>query len=247
MRIKGWGSVVGLLLLAACATAGGQYGWNYAEQVLDRAERSVVAIQIGDHLGATGTVVAPGIILTAAHVTKAVVANEERGVGNVRYTGGEQTFLSVLWEDEERDVALVRAVAPAYSQPAEISCEPLRLGERVIVVGNPARMEWIAADGIVATRHTQSIRKIGPHARIVAVASYPGNSGGPVFDTQGRVRAVQIAVPTLAAPPTPGLPFRSAAYMGYSIVTEAAAWCEEVKAQIEKAQIDAAKVTRGRF
>ena len=88
----------------------------------------------------------------------------------------------VLRIDEGRDLAVV-AVDQAL-EPLPIAASLPRVGDPVLVVGSPLGLEQSVVGGIVSALR-------GEHIQISAPLN-PGNSGGPVVDSQGQVIGVAV-------------------------------------------------------
>lgn len=183
-------------LTLACLTgwAAPLYGFE-----LSRVERSVVRIisQTPSGMGTgSGTVInASGDVLTNQHVTE--------GSNNLfvisEFSNGEQPA-QIVWESEEKDLALIRA--PSLSLPAAslFSGEPEK-GIPVFALGYPGASDFgslaldaTLTDGLLGRIFQSSM---GWHVEILQhnAEINPGNSGGPLFDDCGRVIGVNTAGP----------------------------------------------------
>jgi S1-C subfamily serine protease len=115
--------------------------------------------------------------------------------------------------DPARDLYLGR-VAPC--PPAELSDEPVRPGDAVCLSGYPMAVLGIGPQGFVGNvrRYWQPTFVIDAtetvidgrtyEGYIVQHACFPGMSGGPVFDTRGRVRGLAAATLSRTIPALPG-------------------------------------------
>ena len=127
-----------------------------------------------------------GYILTAAHVVI-----DGRLV--VKTYDGRFYNAQLIKTDRELDIALVKVVSPIKKFP-EVSLgnsRKVRKGNRILVVGTPITREYehTSVTGIISgiDRHRGLLQ--------LSVPTYPGHSGSPVFDEQGRAIGVVIAVP----------------------------------------------------
>ncbi|MEM9705081.1 MAG: Do family serine endopeptidase [Pseudomonadota bacterium] len=106
---------------------------------------------------------------------------------------GEERVAELVGADPETDLAVLKVEAPKnqkYVQFAENT--GLRVGDRVVAVGNPFGLSGTVTSGIVSAlgreggQFTDFIQIDAPINR--------GNSGGPTFDLQGRVVGVNTAI-----------------------------------------------------
>ena len=139
----------------------------------------------------TGFLYAPDRLMTNAHVV-AGVRSPEVEVGARRLRG------TVVHFDADRDVAVVH-VPGLGGSPLRFAPTPARTGDDAIVVGYPLDGPFQADAARVRERQRARagniygagsvIREIyALHARV-----QPGNSGGPVLDSKGRVLGVVFA------------------------------------------------------
>lgn len=144
-----------------------------------RLSPSVVAIAKGAETVGSGFVVRPNVIITAAHVAHAA--------GNgliVRSGAGTQPARVLGWRDDD-DIAVLGV--PEVLPPIALSTEAPRVGEWIVVLGNPFGAGTTATAGIVSavpgtiTATPQLARQIQINASV-----NPGNSGGPVCNLRGQ-------------------------------------------------------------
>jgi S1-C subfamily serine protease len=159
-------------------------------EIVARCEPSVALIK-GHASSGTGFVVKPGVVATNAHVIDGeFISNLE-----IRFPsapeGKQGPFpAELLFEDARRDLAFlgvasdhsVLEIAPSYS---------FVKGEDVMVIGNPGLGDDVVLENAV-TRGVMSSKAVveGMNYLQLSMAVNPGNSGGPVFDSSGRVIGV---------------------------------------------------------
>jgi S1-C subfamily serine protease len=75
---------------------------------------------------------------------------------------------------------------------SRLACTVPSVGDEVIAKGNPINAEFITVWGRIA----DSVREAGPWKSVVItdIATVPGQSGGGVFDTQGRLIGITVGV-----------------------------------------------------
>jgi len=134
-----------------------------------------------------------GHIVTNAHVV--------RGAQDVVVTLPDQTMVpaEVVGTDSYNDLAVLKIdVPPDVLQPVELgSSADLRVGQRVIAIGNPFGLERTLTTGVISSLgriiEGEDGRPLGEMIQTDAAIN-PGNSGGPLLDSQGRVIGVNTAI-----------------------------------------------------
>jgi len=136
-------------------------------------------------LGSGAIVSLSGHILTSRHVVAGARSIQ------VRLLDGREFAARLVGEDERYDLALLQ-VDGGEPLPSVVlgDSESLRVGQWLLVVGNPFGLEHTVSVGILSARD-RSIGN-GPFDDFLQLDASinPGNSGGPVFDTDGKMVAV---------------------------------------------------------
>ena len=135
-----------------------------------------------------------GYLVTSAHVVHG-------GVGGVAHTAdGRQLPFDVVGEDALSDIAVVRA-AGADLRPASVGdADRLRVGELVVAIGNPHGLAGSVTAGVVSALGRSLPTRSEGHLRLVEnviqtdAALNPGNSGGALADSRGRVVGINTAL-----------------------------------------------------
>jgi serine protease Do len=156
------------------AAAGGDLPRN---ELARRALRSTASLRCADSVGA-GFFVAERTILTNAHVLC-------RGGGPLKVVlaDGQEAVGTPVRHDEDLDIALV-TVTGGDAPPLPLGdAAALAVGDRVLMVGSPVGMDFTVHEGMVSAmgRVILGVAYIQLDAKV-----NPGNSGGPLLDTQGR-------------------------------------------------------------
>ena len=159
------------------------------QQVAQLAFGSTLTVLVYDEFGqplglGSGFVVAPGLVVTNAHVVVGASDVLVRPIGDAvpaRVTVIEQF-------DEVVDLAVLRVDDLALPPLTIASDAVASVGDTVFAVGSPLGLEGTFSQGIVSGYRTVSGASL---IQITAPIS-PGSSGGPVLDTEGRVVGVAV-------------------------------------------------------
>jgi S1-C subfamily serine protease len=145
--------------------------------------------------GGSGVVITPdGFLLTSAHV----VSGTERG--SASFTDGREFDVEVVGADPLSDLAVLRASATSL-QPASLGdASRLKVGQLVVAIGNPLGFGGSVTAGVVSALGRSLPTRAGSATRVVEnviqtdAALHPGNSGGALADSMGRVIGINTAV-----------------------------------------------------
>jgi S1-C subfamily serine protease len=137
----------------------------------------------------TGFVIsANGHILTNNHVID--------GCTDIKGTLGGQpaTPLRVVSSDENNDLAVLQGPAATFKDFAKIRDRSIRSGDSVVAIGYPFH-GLLSSDFTVTTGIVSSLSGTMNDTRMlqISAAVQPGNSGGPLLDTNGLIVGVVAA------------------------------------------------------
>jgi S1-C subfamily serine protease len=145
-------------------------------------------------------VLAPdGFLVTSAHV----VASRRPGVsrnGIASFPDGRETPFEVLGADALTDLAVLRTEAHDLVAAPLGDAEALRVGQLVVAIGNPHGFAGSVTAGVVSALGRSLPAREGATVRTIDnviqtdAALNPGNSGGALADSLGRVVGVNTAV-----------------------------------------------------
>jgi S1-C subfamily serine protease len=132
----------------------------------------------------TGFVVAPGRVLTNAHVTEGCAQLQ------VRTAGGQMLPAAIGPRDRDKDLALL-SVGGDIGPPLSFRGTELRRGEGVVTYGFPLA-------GLLGSGPTLTTGEIAALSGLrdnqaqyqISAPVQPGNSGGPLLDLSGQVVGV---------------------------------------------------------
>lgn len=150
----------------------------------------------GEGSGSGAVIDHQGHILTNYHVV------EDSTKIEVTLADGKQREARLIGFDQEHDIAILRIVdPPAELYPIQLgSSDNLRVGQKVYALGNPFGLERTITTGIIsALNRTLPSRIQGRELKSIIqtdAALNPGNSGGPLLDTSGRLIGMNVAIAT---------------------------------------------------
>jgi S1-C subfamily serine protease len=156
----------------------------------------VAAVRIGRGSGSAVVIPGDGVLVTNAHV----VADARRGRAD--FLDGVQVPVRVLGADPLSDLAVLRAERPAdLPPPVRLgNADELVVGQLVVAVGNPLGLAGSVTAGVVSALGRALPTRSGSAGRVVEdviqtdAALNPGNSGGALADSAGRVVGINTAV-----------------------------------------------------
>jgi S1-C subfamily serine protease len=212
------GAAIGLIALQNTPAYGDDY--NYA---------TVVKISLDKGHG-SGFYLGEDKVITAAHVAK-------EGVNDgftVKDHAGNEVHATVVWFDELTDVGMLKLDAPLKAAvPAPMTCvlPDVKVGARVKAIGYPLNLDHISTWGRVSGAVTAR-ESLGPEKQVNFIAEVviaPGSSGGPLFDIEGDVAGITVAV---ALAPLNAAPFGVVPTMvGLTYVIPRSIICHELTAE----------------
>jgi S1-C subfamily serine protease len=132
--------------------------------------------------------------VTSAHV----VAGSERGTAT--FVDGSELSFQVVGRDALSDLAVVRTTG-GTPRPAPLGdAARLKVGQLVVAIGNPLGFAGTVTAGVVSALGRSLAARDGRASRLVEnviqtdAALNPGNSGGALADSRGRVVGINTAV-----------------------------------------------------
>jgi serine protease Do len=179
----------------------------YSQAVITVAERltpSVANLRVSRRVrggrrldgGGSSVVITPdGFMLTSAHV----VARTE-GSGRASFVDGRELDFEVVGSDPLSDLAVLRADGRDLVAAELGDAERLQVGQLVVAIGNPHGFTGSVTAGVVSALGRSLPTRSGANMRVVDnviqtdAALNPGNSGGALADSRGRVVGINTAV-----------------------------------------------------
>jgi S1-C subfamily serine protease len=156
---------------------------------------SVASVRVrgarGEGTGSASVITGDGFLLTSAHVVDRAESVK------VDFADGTSVGADVVGRDSLSDLAVLRArgAVPPSVQLGDAST--LRVGQLVVAVGNPHGLAGSVTAGIVSALGRSLPTRAGRVVDEVIqtdAALNPGNSGGALADSSGRVVGVNTAV-----------------------------------------------------
>jgi S1-C subfamily serine protease len=136
-----------------------------------------------------------GFLLTSAHV----VAGPGRS-GRASFVDGRELRFRVIGVDRLSDLAVLRADGGDLVPAPLGEAERLRVGQLVVAIGNPNGFAGSVTAGVVSALGRSLPARAGRTMRYIDnviqtdAALNPGNSGGALADSRGRVVGINTAV-----------------------------------------------------
>jgi S1-C subfamily serine protease len=135
-----------------------------------------------------------GFLLTSAHVVAGAAS------GGASFVDGTDVPFEVVGRDPLSDLAVIRAAGSDLAAAPLGDADRLRVGQLVVAIGNPLGFAGSVTAGVVSALGRSLAARDGRASRLVEnviqtdAALNPGNSGGALADSRGRVVGINTAV-----------------------------------------------------
>lgn len=136
-----------------------------------------------------------GHILTNAHVIENAKKIE------VTLASGQSYIAELVGQDREHDIAVLKINAPRDElTPLSLGkSDGLRVGQQAYTLGNPFGLEGTLTKGIISSLNRSIEGRTGREMKSLIqtdAAMNPGNSGGPLLDTNAQMIGMNVAIAT---------------------------------------------------
>lgn len=159
--------------------------WSMKE-VIEKYKQVIVQIATPYSTGTGFFLKEKNLVVTNEHVVR---GNREVVVDGAKF---ERQMAKVVFTDPRYDLALI-AFSPDEKLPGVAfgNGSPISEGEKVVAIGHPFGLKFTATQGIVSNAdHRQGDIQYLQHD----AALNPGNSGGPLVDTTGKIIGVNTFI-----------------------------------------------------
>lgn len=161
---------------------------KHVQALIKKLSPAVVAIEVGNGTGSGVVISTNGIVLTAGHV-----ADSEGMQVTVTFPDGKTAHGKTLRLATESDAGLIKITDSGSWPHAELSDpkkENGRPGDWVLALGHPGgfdlKRSLVARLGRIIRRNSEILQ--------TDCTISPGDSGGPLFDMNGKVIAIHDAI-----------------------------------------------------
>jgi len=147
--------------------------------IIDDVVESVVSVITNTGQGSGVVIDDRGFIVTNFHVV------EDTSIIRILTNEGDVYDADLIGFNDIVDIAVLKVDASLENLRFGDS-DDIKIGERVIALGNPAGLSFTVTEGIVS-----AVNRVGPNGLEIYIQTdvpiNPGNSGGPLVNTNSRI------------------------------------------------------------
>jgi serine protease Do len=138
-------------------------------------------------LGSGVIVSREGHIVTNKHVVADV--DEVR----IRMANGQEAAARIIGSDTTTDIAVLKVTGIKVTPLAFADSDKVKVGQRVIAVGNPFGFDETVTQGIISAKGRAMEDSVNDFFQTDAAIN-PGNSGGPLVDLRGEIIGINSSI-----------------------------------------------------
>ncbi|MEP7364050.1 MAG: trypsin-like peptidase domain-containing protein [Acidobacteriota bacterium] len=219
--MKCWASIPILAALLAEAAAGAPP----VAEMKNQTPIIILAYQEADgstsSASGTGFFVTPTQIVTNWHVCCSLPEGVQKKVVLAGRSKEELSAVTVIWSSQSKDLAVLELQKPVQVHPVTFGkFESLSEGMDVWAVGYPGAAGRMSkgegafrsslTKGVISKMDTRAVKDGGASVKLIQTDASinAGNSGGPLFDTCGRVVGVNVTKALVTVMDAQGKPVR---------------------------------------
>ncbi len=147
--------------------------------IIEYKIKGVVTIKTDVSQGTGFLITSDGYLVTNSHVLLGA------SFANVYTYEDEKYSAELIGYNDIMDIVLLK-IEGSFSNLVFGNSDKVKVGEKVLAIGNPLGLSFTATEGIISAVHREGINEL-PFYFQTDVSLNPGNSGGPLIDTNGKV------------------------------------------------------------
>ena len=147
--------------------------------IIKKTIGSIVSVKTNVAQGTGFIITSDGYVVTNAHVLSGAT------FANAITIDKKTLLMTLIGYDTNLDLALLK-IEGDYSFLEFESSDNVEIGEKVIAIGNPLGLSFSVSEGIVSAKNRLGQNNLPAYIQTDAALN-PGNSGGPLINTEGKV------------------------------------------------------------
>jgi S1-C subfamily serine protease len=147
--------------------------------IIEDSVKAVVTVRTDMSQGTGFLITNNGYLVTNYHVMEGATA------AAIYTYDGEQHSVTPIGYNPDLDIILLK-ISGNYEKLRLENSDDVSVGEKVIAIGNPLGLQFSVSQGIVSAIHREGTNGLSAYIQTDAALN-PGNSGGPLINTNGKV------------------------------------------------------------
>ena len=147
--------------------------------IIKDVAKSVVTVKTDIAQGSGFIIKSTGYVVTNAHVIR------NAGAASITTSDGQVKKVFLVGYNPGLDLALLK-IQGVYPHLEFEGSKNVEIGEKVIAIGNPLGLSFSVSEGIVSGKNRFGENNLPAYIQTDAALN-PGNSGGPLINTKGKV------------------------------------------------------------